>query len=140
MTKLIIMTVIYLAVEALGLGLLYTPLRKALTFGGSRTDRAALPVLVLGLLFLFPLIGAYMPDGPVCWFFQKWGNVFIGYIIYFFSILLIVRLAEFAVRAVRRLRTHEKQPVSRGYCTAMLLIILAAAVAINLQHICFLPG
>lgn len=126
------MTVLYLAVEALGLGLLYTPLMKALAFGGSRTDRAALPVLVLGLLFLFPLIGAYIPDGPVCWFFQKWGNVFIGYIIYFFSILLIVRLAEFAVRAVRRLRTHEKQPVSRGYCTALLLIILAVTVALNI--------
>ena len=131
MTKLIIMTVIYLAVEALGLGLLYSPLRRALTSDGKKTDRAALPVLLLGLLFLFPLIGAYIPDGPVCWFFQKWGNIAIGYMIYFFSILLIVRLAEFAVRAVRRLRTHEKQTPSRAYCRCMLVLILAATVALN---------
>ena len=131
MTKLIIMTVIYLSVEALGLGMLYSPLRRALTFDGKKTDRAALPVLLLGLLFLFPLIGAYVPDGPVCWFFQKWGNISIGYMIYFFGILLFVRLAEFAVRALRRLRTHEKQTPSCAYCRSMLLIILAAAVALN---------
>lgn len=125
------MTVIYLSVEALGLGMLYSPLRRALTFDGKKTDRAALPVLLLGLLFLFPLIGAYVPDGPVCWFFQKWGNISIGYMIYFFGILLIVRLAEFAVRALRRLHTHEKQTPSCAYCRSMLLIILAAAVALN---------
>ena len=131
LTKLIIMTVIYLAVEALGLSLLCGPLRKALSFGNEEKNRAVLPLLILGILFLFPLIGALVPDGPACWFFQKWGNITIGYMIYFFSILLIVRLAEFAVRAVRRLRTHEKQTPSRAYCRSMLILILAAAVALN---------
>lgn len=131
MTKLIIMIVIYLSVEALGLALLHGPLRKALSFGNSKTDRAAVPTVLLGMLFMFPLIGALVPDGPVCWFFQKWGNVTIGYIIYFFSILLIVRLVEFAVRAVRRISTHEKQPVSARYCAVMLIIILAVSVALN---------
>ena len=132
MTKLIIMTVIYLAVEALGLGLLYGPLKKALGAEGGHAWRAAVPTVVLGMLFMFPLIGAFVPDGPVCWFFQKWGNTVIGYIIYFFGMLLPVRLIEFAVRAVRRLKTNERQPLSRRYCSVMLLLILTAAVTINL--------
>lgn len=132
MTKLIIMIVIYIAVEALGLSLLYFPLRKALASEDGSSDRAALPVALLGVVFLFPLIGALVPDGPVCWFFQKWGNITIGYMIYFFSLLLIVRLIEFAVRGVRRILTHEKQPLSARYCEIMLIVILAASVTINI--------
>lgn len=132
MTKLIIMIIIYLAVESLGLGLLYGPLRKALAFGNDKVDRAVIPVAALGILFLFPLIGGLVSDGPVCWFFQKWGNVTIGYMLYFFGILLLVRLAEFVVRAVRRMRTHEKQPLSSKYCAVMLIVILAASVIINI--------
>lgn len=132
MTKLIIMIVIYIAIEALGLSLLYAPLRKALAFRDKSSDGAVFPVALLGILFLFPLIAALVPDGPVCWFFQKWGNTTIGYMIYFFSMLLIVRLIEFAVRAVRRIRTHEKQPLSSRYCAIMLIILLAATVTINI--------
>ena len=51
LTKLIIMTVIYLAVEALGLSLLCGPLRKALSFGNEEKNRAVLPLLILGILF-----------------------------------------------------------------------------------------
>lgn len=132
MTKLIIMIVIYAATEVLGLVLLYGPLKRVVDPDSKYSLRVMVPVIVLGVIFAFPLIGALVPDGPVCWFFQKWGNITIGYLIYFFGTLLVVRLFEFAVRAAGRIRTHKKQTPSRGYCASMLILLLALAVALNI--------
>ncbi len=74
------MMAIYLAVELLGLVILYGPLRKCLDPEHRYVGRAIIPLVIIGIIFLFPMIGALVPDGPVCWFFQKWGNVTIGYL------------------------------------------------------------
>ncbi|MCR4725445.1 MAG: metallophosphoesterase [Clostridia bacterium] len=129
--KLIILIVIYLFVESLGLFVLYRPLRKALDPSKTHAARAVLPLAALGVLFAFPLIGAVVPDGPVCWFFQKWGNTLIGYMLYFFGMMLLFRLGEGAVRLVRRLRKEEKGELSVRSCRVLLLAVLAAAVVIN---------
>ena len=129
--KLVIMIAIYICTEIIGLTLLYGPLRRIVDPERKHADRAVWPVVLIGIILAFPLFGALVPDGPLCWFFQKWGNLSIGYLIYFFVPLLIIRLCEFLVRDIRRLRTHEKQTPSRVYCTLLILILLAGSVALN---------
>ena len=91
---LTILILIYLFAVCLALSLLYGPLRKALDPERRRAAGTIIVSAVLGVLFMFPLIGALVPDGPVCWFFQKWGNIIAGYMIYFFGMLLVVRIIE----------------------------------------------
>lgn len=129
--KLIIMMAIYLAVELLGLAILYGPLRKCLDPEHRHAGRAVIPVVIIGIIFLFPMIGALVPDGPVCWFFQKWGNVTIGYLIYFFGTLLIVRIIELIINIVRRIRSGKWQGTSRKTSAIMLSVIFVLAVVLN---------
>ena len=125
------MILIYLFAVCLALCLLYGPLRKVLDPEHRRAAGTILVLAVLMVLFMFPLIGALVPDGPACWFFQKWGNIIAGYMIYFFGMLLVVRIIEGIVRLIRRRRTGEKQPVPRKYAIAVLAVLFAGAVAIN---------
>lgn len=125
------MMAIYLAVELLGLAILYGPLRKCLDPEHRYVGRAVIPVVIIGIIFLFPMIGALVPDGPVCWFFQKWGNITIGYLIYFFGTLLIVRIIEFIINIIRRIRSGKWQGTSRKTSAIMLSVIFALAVTIN---------
>ena len=125
------MILIYLFAVFLALGIVYGPLRKALDPEHRRAAGTIIVLAVSGVLFMFPLIGALVPDGPVCWFFQKWGNIIAGYMIYFFSMLLVVRIVEGIVRLRRRRRTGEKQPISRKYAIAVLAVLFIGAVAIN---------
>ena len=92
--NLTIMIRIYLFAVCLALCLLYGPLRKALDPEHRRAAGTILVLAVLMVLFMFPLIGALVPDGLVCWFFQKWGNIIAGYMIYFFGMLLVVRIID----------------------------------------------
>ena len=70
--KLTIMILIYLFAVILALSIVYGPLRKALDPEHRHATGTMIVSVVLGILFMFPLIGALVPDGPVCWFFQKW--------------------------------------------------------------------
>ena len=125
------MMAIYLAVELLGLAILYGPLRKCLDPEHRHAGRAVIPVVIIGIIFLFPMIGALVPDGPVCWFFQKWGNVTIGYLIYFFGTLLIVRIIDLIINIVRRIRSGKWQGTSRKTSAIMLSVIFVLAVVLN---------
>ena len=129
--RLTIMILIYLFAVLLALSILYGPLRKALDSEHRRAAGTIIVSVILGVLFLFPLIGALVPDGPACWFFQKWGNIIAGYMIYLFSMLLVVRIVEGVVRLRRRHRTGEKQPISRQYAIAVLAVLFIGAAAIN---------
>ena len=114
--KLAILILIYSAIEALGLWLLYGPLRRAVDPVKKHAARAVIPTVLVGILYAFPMIGALVPDGPVCWFFQKYGNIQVGYILYFFGMLLLVRIVEGIARTRRKRKTGEKQPLSVFYC------------------------
>ncbi len=54
--KLAILIVIYSAIEALGLWLLYGPLRRAVDPEKQHAARAILPTAVIGVLYAFPMI------------------------------------------------------------------------------------
>ena len=129
--RLTILIIIYSAIEALGLWLLYGPLRRAVDPARKHAARAVIPTALIGILYAFPMIGAVVPDGPVCWFFQKYGDIQVGYILYFFGMLLLVRIVEGIARARRKRKTGEKQPLSVFYCRSMLAVLAAGAIALN---------
>lgn len=130
--KLAIMTAIYIALTIAALGLLVGPLRRAVDGEGRHPGRVALLLSVAGVMCLFPLAGALTPDGPLCWFFQRWGNIFLGFLLYFFGALLVVRLVCLPVRLIyRRSRRRRWEPSRR--CTAGLLAaLLLLSVGVNL--------
>ena len=142
--RLAIILSIYIAICAAALGILYGPLRRALSperrsaFGGAAgpSRRKKWPVrLVMGILFVllsFPALGAMLPDGEAGYFFQRWGNVFIGYVLYFFVPLLLVWLALLIWRAIHRHRKREKWRPKRLHSAALIAVLLVASVIINL--------
>ena len=107
--KLTIMLGLYMAMVAASLALLSRFLRWA--FPGRRLW--PVPICVT-LLYLFPPVGALLPDGPACWFFQRWGNVFMGYLLYFFGALLIVWLGMLPARIAQARRRSSWNACARA--------------------------
>ena len=122
--KLAVMLLIYTAVMLLALLLLDGLLRRAFPHKGKQIRIAA--CAVCAVLLLFPPAGALVPDGPLCWFFQRWGNIFTGFMLYFFGPLLLIRLPAVPVRlAAHRLRSRkdgERPGLSRGLLVCLLLL------------------
>ena len=124
--KLTIMLGLYMAMVAASLALLSRFLRWA--FPGRRLW--PVPICVT-LLYLFPPVGALLPDGPACWFFQRWGNVFMGYLLYFFGALLIVWLGMLPARIAHRRRNRMPWAPARAVAALILAVLALGSVAIN---------
>ena len=142
--RLAIILIIYILICAVALANLYGPLKRALcperksAFGGAAgpSKQKRWPVrLILALLTVllsFPAIGAMLPDGPAGYFFQRWGNVFIGYLLYFSVPLLLVWLGLLVVRFIYRRRKREKWRPRRFHSAALIAVLLVGTVIINL--------
>ena len=128
--KLAILVSIYGIFMLLCILLLFPALRGALP--GRRKgslSRSGFLILLLVLLALaFPLIGALIPDGPLDHFFQRWGNVILGFVLYFFGMLLFVEL----FRLIRKLVTRKRGPWSRGPACILLILLLAVTIGLNI--------
>ena len=124
--KMLVMLLVYAAITAAALALLYDFLRCA--FPAERKWRI-LPLLLVGAWALFPPLGAVLPDAAPGWFFQRWGNVFLGFTLYFFGPLTVVWLLLAPVRLVRRRRGRAGLP--RGWALSLLLVLLAGSVLLN---------
>ena len=123
--KLGIMIASYLAILVLGYVILWGLLKLA----GNERRKGILRKTILAvfvILMLFPLIGALVPDGPVCWFFQRWGNIIIGYAIYFYLTLLFI----FIICLLIKLFTHKKM---KDMAKCMLIIPLILSIVINIM-------
>ena len=70
--RLLIMLIIYILMTLLALGILAGPLRCALDPKGDRKRLRTAVMAVLAVLFAFPAVGAVLPDGKMCYFFQKY--------------------------------------------------------------------
>ena len=123
--KLGIMITSYLAILILGFVILRVLLKVALDGEKGRTVRTAI-LSVFTVLILFPMIGALVPDGPLCWFFQRWGNIIIGYAIYFYLSLLFVFLICLVIKAAAGKKMKDM-------AKAMLIIPLILSVGINIM-------
>ena len=131
--KLTIMLTIYILSVALALAVLYGPLRRALDPDRTRPGRLVLPLLIPAVAFAFPVVGALVPDGPVCWFFQRWGNTFLGYLLFFFGPLLLIWLVLLPVRLGYRCAKGKKWLPRRGASACLLLALLVLTVAVNVS-------
>jgi predicted MPP superfamily phosphohydrolase len=124
--KLAIMLILYTLAAAASLALLAELLRWA--FPGTR--RAA-PLILAAVLFLFPPVGALLPDGPACWFFQRWGNVFAGFLLYFFGALLVVWLLMLPARLAHSRRSRIPWAPTRAFSILLLAGLLILSVTVN---------
>ena len=129
--RLTIMIALYCVAVIIALLVLYGPLRRAIDPQKQYLGRVILILVVLAALFSFSLIGALVPDGPLCWFFQKWGNIILGYVLYFFGPLVFVWIFLLFVRIIYRIRHHEKWIPPRGVSAAWLIVLLALTIGLN---------
>ena len=129
--RLAIMLCIYSVISAAGLLLLRGPLKRVLGDGKASRFFGKLIFAVLLVMIAFPVAGGLVPFGPACFFFQKWGNIFIGFFIYFFGCLLIVRTLLLPVHLVHRIRKHSAWKPSRAASSALVFGLLALSVFTN---------
>ena len=125
------MLAIYAAMMIVAMWLLYGLLKE---LSGESSKIGILGWLCMAavfIMFAFPVTGALVPDGPVCWFFQKWGNIFIGYLMYFFGVLLLVRIVQLPFRIARRIRKDDSRRPSRKAAAVLAAVLLAGTVLIN---------
>ena len=120
--KLIIMTALYAAISATALALLHGTLNRSAVSGRRRSVLRTVLPCICAVMWVFPLAGALIPDSPICWFFQRWGNIFLGFLLYFFWPLLLIWLLWLLPRtACEKRRGIRKLP---GRFFSWLLILL----------------
>ena len=124
--KLAFMLFLYALMTAASLGLLAELLKWA--FPGMRR---VLPLAAVLVLSLFLPAGALLPDGPVCWFFQRWGNIFSGFYLYFFAPLLLVWLLLLPARLAHSRRSRIPWTPARGFSALLLAALLVLTVTVN---------
>ncbi len=135
--KLVILLCISVAVYLLSLGLLHGPVCRVFTERPGKRGRVRVPVVIITaavtVLFAFPVIGAVVPDGPACWFFQRWGNIFLGLILYFFGPLLLIRLGfGLFFRLPFRIRHGQSWQAPKKLCAVLLAGLAVMSLTINI--------
>ncbi|MBR6950573.1 MAG: metallophosphoesterase [Oscillospiraceae bacterium] len=129
--KLAIMTAAYAAVFAAAMALLYGTAKQGTpTAGKGRVLRITL-MSVCAVMWAFPLAGALIPDGPLCWFFQRWGNVFLGFLLYYSGALLLIRLCLALPCALYRKR-HGGRSLPRQVHAWLLAVLAVFSLGVNL--------
>ena len=129
--RLLIMILIYGAIGVVGLALLGLVINRIPASKTLKKIILILPLAALAIMVAFPITGALLPDGPLCWFFQKWGNIFSGYVMYYYLALLVLVIIEFVIWIVRRIKGKDKKP-GRG-SVLMAVLPLVISVAVNLM-------
>lgn len=128
--RLAIMIAIYMAIVIVAMVILGSVTKNLQLKKSARDMITFISLFAFFVMAMFPLIGAVVHDGPVCWFFQKWGNIFMGLFMFFFMTLAAVAIIELIIWTVRR-ASKKKGGVPHG-AAAMLIIPLIVTVAVNL--------
>lgn len=90
-----------------------------------------MPILC-GIGFCFPLAGSLIPDGPVCWFFNRWGNIYLGFAVYFFGPLLVLgAVSLFMQKLVIRGRRGQKQQAGKRIMRLVFGGMLILSLGLN---------
>ena len=130
--KLTIIIITYTVIVLAVMALLYRPLRRILDPDRKHPVRMALPIMAAVIMASFTVVGALTPNGPLCWFFQRWGNIILGYFIYFFGTLFILVLCLEVYGAVHKARHGGKWQQGRSHAGIILVISLIVTVALNI--------
>ena len=117
--KLAILLIIYISVCALIPFLLYQPVAAVL-----KKKAAVLIIAVVMMLMAFPVAGALLPDNTIGFFFQRWGNIILGYAMFFFVPLLLLTLVKVIIRWVKN--GWEPSAKLTGICLAGLCCLTIA--------------
>ncbi|MBO5994461.1 MAG: metallophosphoesterase [Firmicutes bacterium] len=133
--KLTIMIAIFGAIALVGAIIFRILLIKAVDRDRDHRLRVRIPILILMIMVALPIIGALVPDGPVCWFFQKWGNISIGFAMYFFLSLLFLSIIAGILLLIFKGRGGgsklERKP-SGKVAKALLYVSLVSTIVINI--------
>lgn len=81
-------------------------------------------IILTGVVMSFPLFGALLPPGTAGYFFQKWGNIFFGFLLYFMPPLLIVGFVLMGIRLRRKIKRHDPPEFKKIYITATVLLLV----------------
>ncbi len=129
--KLIVIFICYSITLVLSLWSLYGPLRRALDPKHKKPFSTLLIMIVVAVLFAFPAVGAILPDGQRCYFFQRWGNVFLGWILYFFGPLFLIRLLSAPVFMIKRRGRRKKWKPARSLSVFLLISLFILSSVLN---------
>lgn len=124
------MILIYAATGTFGMAVIGLALRRIEVSKKLKNTIFIIIMAALAIMLAFPITGALLPDGPLCWFFQKWGNIFAGYVMYYFMALLVIAIIEIVVWFIRRIKKKEKKPGRGAVIMAVLPLIITIAVNI----------
>ena len=91
------MILIYAAIGIFGIAVLGLALNRIAVNKKLKKAIIFITLAALAIVLVFPITGALLPDGPACWFFQKWGNIFAGYVMYYYMALLVLAIIEFVI-------------------------------------------
>ena len=126
--RLLIMILIYAAIGIVGLAVLGLALNRIQVNKKVKKTILFISLAALAIMVVFPITGALLPDGPACWFFQKWGNIFAGYVMYYYMALLVLVIIEFVVWIVRRIGKKDKKPGRGSMIMAVLPLVITLVV------------
>ena len=115
---------IYTAFQVLTL-MMVVPVLKSIAFfrkSGGFLEAAVICVYILAALT--PVAGALLPDSPFKFFLQGAGNIWLGFWIYFFGILVILRFTGF----VLRMAGHKSSLLARRDINLLVSALCGTAV------------
>ena len=103
--------------------------------GGDRKGsvKCRIIIFVIAALGMLPVIGALLPDGPVCWFFQRWGNIFLGLCMYFFGTLFILSIVIIIIKLFKAVLGKKGKVLTGRLSSVTLIICMIASVALNVS-------
>ena len=85
---MVLLIIIYLILSAASLAVFICLMKEISPEEAKLPKWGSLMAVLCGIGFCFPLAGSLIPDGPACWFFNRWGNIYLGFAVYFFGPLL----------------------------------------------------
>ena len=133
--KLAIMIAIFGSIAVVGAVILRFLLIKAVDRDRDHPLRVRIPIIILLIMVALPIIGALVPDGPVCWFFQKWGNISIGFAMYFYLSLLFASIIAAILILIFKGRGGssklERNKPTGKVAKALLYVSLISTIVIN---------
>lgn len=128
--KLTIILATYVLIIIAAIIFMWLAAKGALNPEHKHPGRVLIPLIIVTVMGAFPLIGALVPDGPVCWFFQKWGNIFLGLLMYFYLSLFILWIVSLFFILPKNSK-EDRKAAAKKWAKALFVLPLIITVAVN---------
>jgi len=121
-------TAAYLILHAVILLLMGFCIRHSLPFGNPPKTRHYFLLLILIILGVIPMLGAFLPDSNFKYLMQAVGNIWLGILIYYALCLLVLVILFLLAGAV----IH--RPLNMGKCLIIPILLTALICSYGLIH------